>query len=107
MKVTAAAVEELEGANNYEQVSNLLETQSATETYLHVVDTLEEDKFSRTRRVATEGNRQLPKTPQALCAKLKALVRVRPPLAVPYIQDRLSFHSPIFRSPSCQDVSRG
>ena len=57
MKVTAAAVDELEGANNWARVSKPCHTEDTAEAYLHVVDTLVEDKFSRTRRVATEGNR--------------------------------------------------
>ena len=61
MNVTAAAVEELEGANNCTRVRTLRMALRSTETHLHVVDTLVEDKFSRTRRVATEGNRQFPR----------------------------------------------
>ena len=44
-------------------------------THLHVVDTLVEDKFGQTRRVATERTRQSPKHRAKLAVRL-ALVRL-------------------------------
>ena len=70
MKVTAAAVDELEGANNCADISLPQGTLSTTATHLHVVDTLVEDKFGQTRRVATERTRQSPKHRAKLAVRL-------------------------------------